>query len=161
MTLMPRARQWVMAGKYGERARNLEHGVGPVEPCPQSLGLDDRGFGVVGQGWGHLEGHHSVASAIRLIQCPKDIACGLHVGNREGLRDFTGRCTAGRKRGDVFVIVGAGCNRLFEDRRVRRHPAQSVVANQARELARPDQPPGDEVIPGTLAEFAETYQGML
>ena len=56
-------------------------------------------------------------------------------GGRDGLHDLGGRAPARREPADVHVVHVAPDDRLFEDRRVRRHAEQAVLPDQPQQLA--------------------------
>src|SRR5262249_58872772 len=73
-----------------------------------------------------------------------------------------GRFPAGRAQPpDVVVVELRLRDRLLEDRRVRRHPGQAVLANERLEAAARDQVTPDVVVPDALAELAKPPQGIL
>jgi hypothetical protein len=69
----------------GQRARDLDHQIGPVHGPPQPPGFDQRAFGVMGQMRGDLEADEAVATAQPAPERMELVGGGLDVGHGQAL----------------------------------------------------------------------------
>src|SRR5262249_44656312 len=59
---------------------------------------------------------------------------------------------------NLVVVQLAGGDGFFEDRRIRRHPPEAVLRDEAAKFAGGHEVAGDVIVPGTLAQLAKACQ---
>ena len=90
----------------------------------------------------------------------EDVARRPHVAHRQRFEDLSRSLPLGAQGPDVVVVDVAPRHRLLEDGGIGRHPAETVLLDQPRQLAGGDEVPGDVVVPGALPEVAEFHEGI-
>ena len=149
----PLGGQRAHGGDAGNGARHLDHQVAPPDRVPQVACLGDRGLRVVGDAGRHLDADVAVGAAGLSVDRPEDVGDVLDILAGQQVVDLA-RGQVGRSPadvGDLRVVVVAAADRLFEDRRVRRHARHAVGVDQPRQLAAGDHVAPDEVQPDGLA----------
>ena len=82
----------------------------------------------------------------------------LDVFNRECFIEIACRPVAlAQQCGNGLVIFVAAANRLFEDRRIGCHPANSVAVHERLEFAIGDEPACEEIEPDGLAVGRKSF----
>ena len=132
-------------------AGDLDHQVGAVDALPEVARLRERGVGVVREAGLDLERHEAVGAAGLVPDRAQDVAGELDVGDRDLLVDLLRVEALAGQLADLLVVVVRAEDRLLEDRRVRGHAAQRVLAHQPLELAAGDQAAPDLVEPDARA----------
>ena len=129
------------------RGRDLDEHVRPVDQPPQLLGLGDRRLGLAREPRVDLDRHPpveavgGVVGAAEHVGRPADVVGGDHPGRLADLDP------AHREVLDLRLVVVALGQRVGEDRRVRRHPADLEVLDQAGQVAGGEPVPVDVVEP--------------
>ena len=119
----------------------------------------DGALRVVGELRPHLDRDEAVAAAGRVEDGPENVRGAADVVDRELLEDREGLLPLGRRAAHVLVVEIRVRDGLLEDRRVRRHPREAVLADQARQLSRGHQVAADVVVPDALAELRQLLSG--
>src|SRR5262249_3192239 len=100
----------------------------------------------------------SVLAAGLVVDGPEDVGRGLDVRHGQRLED-RGRILARRAGAADVVVVELGLgDGLLEDGRIRGHPAQPVLLDEALQLGTLVQIAADEVVPDALAELPQPLQ---
>src|SRR5207249_10796117 len=92
-----------------------------------------------------------------LVHGTEDVAGVAHVGRRDELEELRRRDVA-RRSANLIVVRRALGERLLEDRGIRRHPREGVVANPALQLTIAQQLALDEVEPDRDAGVMEQLE---
>src|SRR5262249_46652276 len=125
---------------------------------PQTPRLRDGPLRVAGEFGADLDRDEAVLPAGRIVDGPEDVGGGADVGDRQRLED-RGRVLSRRAGGADVVVVELGLgDGLLEDRRIRRHPPQAVLLDEALQLRALVQVAADEVVPDALAELPQPLQ---
>src|SRR5205823_12074976 len=120
--------------------------VRAAEALPVVARLAKRLLGVVRSVGPDLERYEAVASQL-VVDRAQDVRPQLHVRHGDLVVDRPRIEAPLGQLADLAVVVRAAEDRLLEDRRIRRDPAQAVLDDQALELAALDHPPPDLVEP--------------
>ena len=135
-------------------ARDLDHQVRPVDARPVVARLGERALGVVRERRLDLERDEAVRVVHLVPDGAQHVAGELHVEDRELVVDLARAQALLRELGHLLVVVGGAEDRLLEDRRVRGHAAQRVLAHEPLELA-----PGDHAAPDLVEPDAGAGRG--
>ena len=129
------------------RGRDLDVHVRPVDQPPQLLGLGDRRLGVAREPRVDLERDPPVDAVGGVVDRPEHVGRPADVVGGDHPRRLFDRDLAHREVLDLrFVGVALG-QRVGEDRRVRRHPADLEVLDQLGQVAGLEPVPADVVEP--------------
>ena len=143
------------------RGGDLDHQVGPVDEPPVHPRLLERPVGVVRQPRRDLERDVAVEAAAVLVHAAQHVGGELHVAHREPAVDLARRQALGGGLGDVGVVVGRAEDRLLEDRRVRRDPAERVLLDHPGQLAALDHAAADLVEPDARPGGGERREALV
>ena len=142
----------------GDRRRDLDEQVGPVDKPPQLAGLGDGLLGVVREAGVDLDGHPAVDAVGGVVGRAQHVAGPAHVEGGDHAEGFLDPDATHGEVMDLPVVVVAPDDRLLEDRRIRRHAHDVTVPDQpgqaalgeagAAEVVEPDRHPGRASDPG-------------
>ena len=137
-------------GQAGERRRDLDEQVRPVDLLPEARHLGERLLGVVRVGRVNFQRDMAIG-ALRLIEDRAEHIAGV-LDVRDGERDERLLRAGGTGQlGQLGVVGGALRERLLEDRRVGRDTGDGVLADQPRQLTAAHHVPRERVDPDALA----------
>src|SRR5208283_940113 len=120
---------------------------------PQPPSLVEGTVGVVREVWRYFEAYVAVALFRALVNGTEQVGRVLNIADCQQFIASLGVefGAAGERVEKILVLRRAG-NGLFENRGIRRHPAQAVFLDQALQLAALQQVAADVVEPDGLAE---------
>ena len=137
---------------------DFDHQIVASDGPPQSPGFVERGRGVVREERRDLQAHVPVTPRRLVVDGAEGIGGVSNVLDRESLVNRL--CV---QRPDVGLlenraVIGASGDGLLEDCRIRGHPPQAVLVDQAAQLTAGDQAAADIVEPHRLAEDLQRAQ---
>src|SRR6266850_982501 len=145
-------------GEAFGRARDFDHDVRAIHGLPQASSFGERGFGIEAKERRNLQADVTVAPLRLRIYRFEYVARILHVANRDFFEDAVGVELLRFRRQENIVVELASRDGLLENRRVGRHPAQSVVINVFLQLTAREQVPANVVHPGRLPVGQQALQ---
>jgi hypothetical protein len=155
----PLADQLADGGDAGRRSWDLDHQIGTVDRMPQPARLLDGGRRVHRQIGRDLEADVAVLAAQAVVDRPEQVGGGLDVGDGEAFVEIDDLGVAlgqdGLQPGVIGVALADG---LLEDRGVGGEAPDSILLDQALELAVLEDLLVEEVEPDGLARLAELQQ---
>ena len=156
---VPPARDHLLdRGQAGFRRRDLDEAVRPVDDVVQALRLVDRALRVEGEVRVDLDRDVAVLPLAAVPDGAQQVARVLDVLDRE-LEEGLFRVVLARENlAQLLVVRVALDERLLEDRRVRGHADDRVLAHQLLQLALMDQAAGEVVDPDALAQLGQLLQ---
>jgi hypothetical protein len=143
------------------RRRDLDHQVVPADRAPQTAGLGQRAGGVHGQQRRHFQADVPIPPRAVAIHRPQGIGRVPDVPHRQAFVQALGVHPPRLRRCEEVAVVRAASDSLLEDRRIGRHPGQSVLLDQAVQLAAGDQTAANVVQPDGLTEHLQGAQRIL
>ena len=116
------------------RTRHLDHHVRPRDGLPQAMRLLHRGRGVVRGARRDLDRHEPIGALRGMIAREERVAGAAHVVSLDEFEKLPGseRALGGAQ---LRIVGGADGERLLEDRGIRRHTGERIVADAGRQLA--------------------------
>src|ERR1700733_6375486 len=130
-------------------SRDFDHDVRAIDAFPKLFHHPDRPRGIAREQRRNLEANEAVVSARRGVERGKRIARALNILDCEIPEECVGTLLRADELRELFVVIGAGANRFFEDRRIARHSAQTDF-DQTRELAGGEHAAANVVEPNAL-----------
>ena len=143
------------------RRRNLDHHIGVVHGSPQSPGLDERPFRVVGEERRDLQADVPITCRGGVVHGAQRIGRVLDVADGQPFIERLGVQRLRLRRFQQVRVVGAPGDRFFEDRRIRRDAPQAVHLDQAAQFAAGHEAAANVVQPHRLAEDLERADGIV
>src|SRR3954470_4848169 len=138
---------------------DLDVDVGPADQLAQAARLGDRLGLVVGEVRVDLDRHEPVDAAGALVRVAQQVAGLLDVLDGQGDERLLAVLGLLEDLAQLLVVGVALGDRLLEDRGVRRHAHDRVLAHQALELTLAEEGARQEVDPDALALRGELMEG--
>ena len=140
------------------RPGDLDHHIRPIDALPERADLLECALGIVRQLRRHFQRHKPVPPVRAAVHLGQDVGRELNVADRDPLVDRHRVEVLVRERAQILVVVGRAEDRLLEDRRVRRHPAQRLHRDHTGQLTALDHRPSDLIEPDADAGLGQRQQ---